>query len=143
MQNLKDAMALEFNEEDGVYMPKITPILEISDDFIYKANQIRSMLGYSEISLDNKNGEYDINNETSLDLAKSINIPTPIDYTNSLNEINNRLDTVNNSIRYMNNDLTRMAFVINGREFAATVGPDIDEYLGEYSITLERVSGTS
>lgn len=142
--NITDVFgSLAFGNDEDFTSPKITPVLEITDDFISKANQIRSMLGYSEISLDNKNGEYDINNETSLDLAKSINIPTPIDYTNSLNEINSRLDTVNNSIRYMNNDLTRMAFVINGKEFAATVGPDIDEYLGEYSITLERVSGTS
>lgn len=129
-------------EEDEFYAPKITPVLEITDDFLAKANQIRSLLGYGQMGFEN--GELTIvsNNNTSLDLANQLEMPTVIDYTNQLADILWEVRDAADNIRAFDNALRNTRFVINGDRLTDVIGPSMDEWLGREGFYVARRNAT-
>jgi len=114
--------------------PIITPVIEINDDFLTKANLIHQMLGSDVSYMFGKDGEIVANQNvnTSLDLASGITIPEPKDYSLVLDEIKT-------GVYGFKNDLSSMRFVINGKEFVDIIGPDIDNYQNyEMTTRFER-----
>lgn len=131
VKTLADAIETAINEQE--IKPKITPVLDIDNpEFVSSVNRMRQMLGFNPI--EEINGVYN----TSWNLADSINIPTPTDYSEALKAITDKLDTANSRIGTFGYDLRHVKFIIEGKEFAYTVGPDIDEYLGRESVYLTR-----
>ena len=139
MQKLKDAMALEFNENEDVFAPRIVPVLEISDDFVEKANQIRSMLGMENITV-NAQDMYDIP-EASLSIADKIKIPDPINYEERLKDIYDKLESVNFNVSHLGYEMGNMKFIIYGDRLTETIGPSMDRYLGSEGVYVARVNG--
>lgn len=135
LQKLKDSMLVHFQEDEDLFAPKITPVLELSDDFVSKANQMRSMLGFDQITI-GENGEFNIP-RTSLNLADSIILPTD-DIIKKLDGLHNDLVVVNSSMEDFNKSLASSRFIIDSHEFALIIGPAIDEYLGREDIVVDR-----
>lgn len=123
--NIADAIT-----ENGTDLtPKITPILEISDDFRNTANQIGQLLGFNELLQMGENGTLTVNN-TSMGLAEQLAAIKGTDYSALMQEIISSVGNLQQGIDGFGVKLGSMKFIINGKEFAYTIGPDINEYLG-------------
>ena len=137
---MRDAMNAGLGEEESFFEPVITPVLEISDDFITKASTMRSMLGFDAITQPDM-GMYSFNN-TSSQLAEQI-VPDELKSIDS--NVSAILSSVNDckmGIQHFNSSLSRTSFVMYGKDFAYAVGPDIDEYLGRNGVYVARNEGT-
>ena len=86
------------------------------------------------------NGEAIFPTNISADLANQIDIPVPIDYSSHLQNVLDKLETVNENVSQFNYSLLNTRFIIQGAQFADTIGPDIDEYLGREGVYVARRS---
>ena len=59
----------------------------------------------------------------------------------TLGYINSRLTDMHQDIQQFETALSKMQFIINGKYFCATIGPDVDEYLGTESAYAARLNG--
>lgn len=109
--------------------PKITPVLEITDDFEAQAERANSLLDFNNGSIGGGGGSLNMPN-TSLDLASQIEIPQPIDYTSNLNQIQTGIEYLQQGINSVGSSLSSMRFIIQGKEMVWTIGPDMMEYIG-------------
>ena len=123
--NIADAIT----ENGADLTPKITPILEISDNFRNTANQIGQLLGFNELLQVGENGTLTVNN-TSMGLAEQLAAIKGTDYSALMQEILTGVGSLQQGIDSVGVRLGSMKFIINGKEFAYTIGPDINEYLG-------------
>ena len=121
------ANALTENGTD--FAPKITPVLEISDEFRNTANQLGQLLGFNELLQIGEDGTLTVNN-TTMGLAEQLEALKGTDYSALMQEIITNVGSLQQGIDNVGVRLGSMKFVINGKEFAYTIGPDINEYLG-------------
>ena len=142
--NIMTSLLTAMNETDlgdeDFTSPKITPVLEITDEFVAKANQIRSMFGVSAIEV--KDGQFVPPENSTSDFLSNLDLPMPINYSNDLEQIKARLENIEYSTNTFNNSLRNAKFVMYGKDFAYSVGPDIDEWLGMEGVYVARNNGT-
>ena len=120
---------LNLPEDSLDLSPKITPVLEITDDFEAQAERANSLLNFGDGSIGGGGGSLNMPN-TSLDLVSQIEIPQPIDYTLNLNQIQTGIEYLQQGINSVGNSLSSMRFIIQGKEMVWTIGPDMMEYIG-------------
>ena len=109
--------------------PKIVPVLEISDDFVNTANHLGQLLGFEELLKLGEDGTWTVN-ATAADLTAQLEALKATDYTTLIEQVNTAIGNLQKDVQGFNSSLGSMKFIINGKEFAYTIGPDINEYLG-------------
>lgn len=120
---------LDLPEDALDLSPKITPVLEITDDFKAEAERVNSLLDPNNGSIGGGGGSINMP-DTTLNLASQLDIPKPIDYTMDLYQIRSGIEDLQSGIRSVGSRLSSMRFVIQGKEMAWTIGPDIMDYIG-------------
>ena len=120
---------LDLPEDALDLSPKVTPVLEITDDFKAEAERVNSLLDPNNGSIGGGGGSINMP-DTTLNLASQLDIPKPIDYTMDLYQIRSGIEDLQSGIRSVGSRLSSMRFVIQGKEMAWTIGPDIMDYIG-------------
>lgn len=135
LRPLLESLMIGDNEERKY---TITPVLNMTDQFISDVNTMRSMFSVDPIT--KTPDGWTIPDYTSK-LATQIELPSGLDA--DISSIKDYMRATSESVSDFNNSLRSMRFIIDGQEFAAIVGDDIDQYLGRNGIYVVRNSGTS
>ncbi len=129
----------DFGED--IMSPKITPVLEITEDFKVQAAQLRALLGLPTAETPNLEIP---SNQMGYDLSSLINsmsIKEPQhDYTESLSGIKTEITYLRSSVDKTVTDINNLKVVINSKTLVGAIGPDMDKYLGTESYFAERLA---
>ena len=125
--------ATELSQDDATIKPEITPVLVITDSFRTAMNDVNTFMSnfsaFNELMSIGENGSLTVNT-TATGLAEQFEALKGTDYSGLIQEINSGIGSLQKDIQGVSSSLGSMKFIINGKEFAYTIGPDINEYLG-------------
>ena len=134
IQSLRDNLTDKFTDGEDVFSPKITPVLELNDQFITDVNKMREMFGVdSIIHLDD--GGFFIPDYTS-QLATQLQMPGEV--SDKLDTISETLSASKDIMDRFNKSLSNMRFSITGEELTTTIWPNINERIGYEMATWQR-----
>ena len=136
---IADQINAVFNEDEKVLLPKITPVLDLNQEFMDKAAEMRSMLGAPTMDASDLVSATAEANELTLRLAQEqLEAISPKDYTTYFEQlITNTGNIVTNTGTFTSN-LEKIKFTVDGVKFVNYIGPAMDKWLGQNGIFVVR-----